>query len=212
MKKIKDLTFGFSDAENYKRRENKELFNHLFIRNEYLDKIIDNSTTFLVGDKGTGKTAYAVYISNTGYQDTASSLRYIRETDYRKFIKLKNEKHLELSDYASIWKVIVYLLLSEQIHKKESINPLFVKFTKFSALHKAIQEYYSHAFSPEIIHALQFVQESKLAAELLSKYAKASGEQKEGITFSESRFQTNLLFIQKKLESALSSLKLKKVI
>lgn len=208
MKAIKDLTFGFSDAENYKRRENKELFNHLFMRNEYLEKIIDSSTTFLVGDKGTGKTAYAVYLSNNTYKRTACSLRYIRETEYQKFITLKNEKHLALSDYVSIWKVIIYLLLSKQVYNKEVGNPLFAKFTKLHAVHKAIQEYYLHAFSPEIIHALQFVQESKIAAELLSKYAHILGEQKDKLTFTESRFQTNLLYIQKNFEAVLASLKL----
>lgn len=210
MKSIEESMFGFSDAENYKRRENKQLFNQLFLRNEFLEKIICPSTTFLVGDKGTGKTAYAVFLSNSEYKNTACALRYIRETEYQKFITLKKEKHLELSDYASIWKVIIYLLLSEQIHKRESGNPLFAKFTKFHALHEAIQEYYLHAFSPEIIHALQFVQESKLAAELMSKYAQLLGEQKESLTFSESRFQTNLLYIQKNFESALRSLKLDK--
>lgn len=210
MKRIQVLKFGFSDAENYKRRENKELFNHLFMRNEYLDNIACPSTTFLVGDKGTGKTAYAVYMANNEYANTACSLRYIRETEYQKFITLKNEKHLALSDYSAIWKVIIYLLLAEQIYNKEGRNSLFQKFRKFQALHEAIQEYYVHAFSPEIIHALQFVQESKLAAELLSKYAKAVGEQKESIQFSESRFQTNLLYIQKNFESAFQSLKLTK--
>ena len=210
MKTIKELKFGFSDAENYKRRENKELFNHLFMRNEHLDDIAAPSTTFLVGDKGTGKTAYAVYMVNNEFANTACSLRYIRETEYQKFITLKNEKHLALSDYAAIWKVIIYLLLAEQIYNKEKNSVLFKRSAKFKALHDAIQEYYLHAFSPEIIHALQFVQESKLAAELLSKYAKAIGEQKETIQFSESRFQTNLLYIQKNFESALQSLKLTK--
>jgi hypothetical protein len=210
MKHIAELNFGYSDAENYKRRENKELFNHIFMRNEYLNQIVDPSTTFLVGDKGTGKTAYAVYMTNNNYANTACSLRYIRETEYQKFITLKKEKHLELSDYASIWKVIIYLLLAEQIYEREGKDSLLTRFTKFEALHKAIREYYLHAFTPEIIHALQFVQESKLAAELLSKYAKATGEQKETIQFSESRFQTNLLYIQKNFENALKSLKLKK--
>ena len=210
MKKIEELRFGFSDAENYKRRENKKLFSQLFLKNTYLDKIVDSSTTFLIGDKGTGKTAYAVYLSNFGYKSTTCSLRYIRETEYQKFITLKKEKHLELSDYVSIWKVIIFLLLSEQIHSKEGGISFFKKFNKFKALYDAIQEYYLHAFSPEIIHALQFVQESKLAAELLSKHAKAVGEQSESLSFSESRFQTNLLYIQKNFESALRSLKLKK--
>lgn len=210
MKDINDLTFGFSDAENYKRRENKQLFDEVFLKNDFLDGVIDPSTSFLIGDKGTGKTAYSVFLANNEYKNTSSSLRYIRETEYQKFITLRKEKHLELSDYVSIWKVIIYLLLAEQIYEKENCNPLFKRFTKLQALHEAIGEYYLHAFSPEIIHALQFVQESKLAAELLSKYASALGEQKESITFSESRFQTNLLYIQKNFESALSSLKLEK--
>jgi len=206
--KIKDLRLGYSDAENYKRRENKELFNHLFIRNDALNKLCDPSTTFLVGDKGTGKTAYAIYMANNSYQNHTASIRYIRETEYQKFITLKKEKHLDLSDYSAIWKVIIYILLSEQIYEKEGSSHFFKKFTKFQALHDAIQEYYVHAFSPEIIHALQFVRESKLAAEIMSKHAQVSGEQKESITFSESRFQTNLLYIQKNFEKALKSLKL----
>lgn len=31
MKLIKDLELGFSDAENYRRRENKSLLNRVFI-------------------------------------------------------------------------------------------------------------------------------------------------------------------------------------
>ena len=30
MKSIKDLEFGYADAENYKRRENRELLNKIF--------------------------------------------------------------------------------------------------------------------------------------------------------------------------------------
>lgn len=210
MKKIRNLQFGFSDAENYKRRENKELFNHLFLQNDFLKKITDPSTSFLVGDKGTGKTAYAVYMTNNEYNNTACSIRYIRETEYQKFITLKREKHLALSDYASIWKIIIYLLLAEQIVNKERKGNFLLSSPKFKALHDAIQEYYIHAFSPEIIHALQFVQESKIAAELLCKYSKILGEQTEQFSFTEARFQTNLLYIQKNMENALRSLKLKK--
>lgn len=210
MLKIEELNLGFSDAENYKRRENKELLNSLFIRNSSLSKLCEPATTFLVGEKGTGKTAYAVYMSNNSYGNNLSSLRYIRETEYQKFITLKNEKHLDLSDYCSIWKVIIYILLSEDIYERGGGKGIFKKFNKFQALHDAIQEYYVHAFSPEIQHALQFVRESKVAAELMAKHAKASGEKSENITFSESRFQTNLLYIQKNFENAIGSLKLKR--
>jgi hypothetical protein len=62
MKAVSEITFGFSDAENYRRRENRDLFNKIFLRTDALDQVCQKSTFFVVGDKGTGKTAYAVYI------------------------------------------------------------------------------------------------------------------------------------------------------
>jgi len=202
MKSILDLELGFNDAENYRRRENKELLNSIFIRNEYLEKLCDPAISFLIGEKGTGKTAYAVYLSNNNYKDNRASIRYIRETEYQKFIRLKQEKHLDLSDYTSIWKTILYLLMSQQVCDAEGGPEFLNKFSKHKHIRKAIDEYYSHAFSPEIATALQFIQDSKLAAELLAKHAKLASETRDSITFSETKFQVNLLYIQKSFESA----------
>ncbi|MCK5161218.1 MAG: hypothetical protein KAQ99_06545 [Candidatus Aureabacteria bacterium] len=91
MKKISELNLGFNDAENYHRRENKDLFNTIFIKNIFFDKILQPSTFFLIGEKGTGKTAYAVYLNNNVHFDTLSELKYIRETDYQKFVTLKKK-------------------------------------------------------------------------------------------------------------------------
>lgn len=69
---IPDLNLGFRDAENYKRRENKDLFNRIFIRTRELDNLCALNVFFLVGEKGTGKTAYAVYLANNSYKNTRS--------------------------------------------------------------------------------------------------------------------------------------------
>ncbi len=209
MKKIKDLEFGFPDAENYKRRESKQLFNNLFIKNEYLEELCNPETSFLVGDKGTGKTAYSLFLSNNRYKNNIAVSKYIRETEYQKFIALKKEKNLLLSDYTSIWKVIILLLLSEQIYEKEPDISLMRNFGKFKYLHDVIDEYYSSAFSPEIIQAIEFITQSKISAELLSKHATLAGEEKESKTFNENRFQINLFYIEKKFKNALSKIKLK---
>lgn len=206
MKKIAELEYSFPDAENYRRREFKEVFNRNFVVDEYISDILKPEVSFLMGEKGAGKTAYAVYLANNRIDQNICDLKFIRETEYQKFVALKKERQLDLSDYTNIWRVIILLLLSKQISDKE--EGLLPKFIKFRTLNSAIDEYYLHAFSPEILHAMQFVQESKVAAECLSKFAKASGEQKESLTFSENRFQTNLLYIQKSFEKALSELKL----
>ena len=110
MKRIGDLDFGFADAENYKKRENKDLFNRVFIKNDYLDSLCDLSVSFLMGEKGTGKTAYAIYMVNSTYKNNRSDIKYIRETEYRKFITLKEDKHLQLPTstvYFVKWLIIL---------------------------------------------------------------------------------------------------------
>ena len=208
MKLIKDLELGYADAENYKRRENKDLLNRIFIRDDHLDDLCQPNVSFLIGEKGTGKTAYSIFLSNNDYKNTSASIRYVRETEYQKFISLKREKHLTLSDFSSIWKVILYLLVAKQLQDKEGAVSQLLNYTKFAALNAAIDEYYASAFSPEIIQALSFIQESKLAAELLHKYASLKGEEKNSVAFSESRFQINLFYIQKQFEDAFSQIRL----
>ncbi|MDD5568173.1 MAG: funZ protein [Candidatus Omnitrophica bacterium] len=208
MQIIPNLNFGFKDAENYKRKENRELFNKIFLRTDAIDKLCQNNIFFLLGEKGTGKTAYAVYLINNNYKNTTAILGNIGETEYQKFITLKKEKHLSLSDYANIWKVIIYLLLSEKIFRKEISTPQFSNFSKFRDLKKAIDEYYANAFTPEIIYALSVIEQSKIVAELIAKYAKAGGEESSQVSFTENRFQTNLLYIQKHFEDALRVFKL----
>ena len=207
---ISDLTLGFNDAINYRRRENKSAFNQLFVRNEKLDDLMKLSTYFLIGDKGTGKTAYAVWLSNNEYQNTSSTLNYIGETEYQKFVKLKQEKNLTLSDYTNIWKVIILLLVSKHVYQTEGKENIINKYIKFRAVNKAIDAYYEGAFSPEIMNAIEFVHDSSISAELLSEYATLEGITNVKKTFTESRYQTNLLYIQRKFEDSLRSLNLTK--
>lgn len=208
MKPIKELNLGFRDAESYKKKENKQLLNKIFLRTHKLDELADSNKYFLIGEKGTGKTAYAVYYSNNNYKNTNSSIKYIRETEYKKFVELKNKNHLTLTDYTNIWKVILQLLIAEFITSRELKYPVFQKFSKFAALKNAIDEFYLNAFSPEILSAINFAEEASLSAKIINKHFHLSGTEKEKIEFSESRFQINLLYIQKHFADALSSLKL----
>lgn len=208
MKKYTELNLGFGDAENYKKREHKDLLNKFFVRTDEIYKVLDPTKYFLIGDKGTGKTAYAIYLTNNEFGDTTSFLNYIRETEYVKFVALKKERHLTLTEYVSIWKVLIYILLSQQVTKSEREN--IFGTSKFKPLKDAINDFYKSAFSPEIIYALNIIDDSKLAAELLHKHFKLAGEEKHSETFSESRFQINLLYIQKKFEEAFMSLRLEK--
>ena len=207
-KPLSELNFGFADAENYRRRENRDLFNQIFFRTENLDQLCDSSTFFLLGEKGTGKTAYAVYMANTSYRNHLALHKYIRETEYNKFVSMKHQNNLSLSDYENVWKVIIYLLLSKQIIDAGKEVGLLMRFRKLKALQDAIDTYYNHAFSPEIINALQFVERSGASAKLIANALGVEFDTEVSQEFNLHRFQTNLLFIQRQFEDALGSLKL----
>lgn len=214
MKPIQDLKLNFRDAENFGQRENKTLFSKIFIRLPQLEKVIASNVYFLLGEKGTGKTAFATYLKNFPYTNSSQKVFYsevkkISETDYPIFINLKKEKHLTLSDYPTIWKVMLYFLMSQKICKDEPGVLLSPFATKFKILKEAIAEYNNgDAFNPEIINAITFVEKSSDSAQLFLKHFKLGGEESEEHSFTESRFQNNLFYLQKKFENALGAIKL----
>lgn len=210
MKKIHQLSFGFSDAENYKRREEKELFNSFFVKNEYLESLLEPRITFLVGEKGTGKTAYATFLANSNYHNTDASIKFIRETEYNKFVELKKTHNLGLSDYTEIWKTLLLLLFCEALVKKIEINFFGKNKIVVSSIKAAIDEFYEHAFSPEIITALNFIEHADVGAKLLAKHAEATANASVTSEAGGQRFQTNLLYIRKKFETVISASKIDK--
>ena len=97
-KKITDINFGEYDATNYRDSSSRDLFNRIFYRDNRVDQILENNKYFVLGDKGTGKTAYSVYLSNNIVDDTYASIVYMGETEYGKFVRLKEQRDLILSD------------------------------------------------------------------------------------------------------------------
>ena len=107
MKNVKELTLGFTDAENYTVRQNKQMFNEIFVKNTFLDDLLDSNKYFLIGEKGTGKTAYATFLSNNDYKNSKAIMSFLSATDYEKFYTLKKQKNLDLTGYSGICKVII---------------------------------------------------------------------------------------------------------
>ena len=75
MKLVGELNLGFSDAQNYTLRKNKQMLSEVFVKNIYLDDILNSNSYYLIGEKGTGKTAYAAFLSNSEYNGTRSFLK-----------------------------------------------------------------------------------------------------------------------------------------
>ena len=209
MKTVGEMYLGFSDAQNYAQRPNKDMFNSIFVRNVYLDELLNSNVYFLIGEKGTGKTAYATFLRNNNYRETKAAVSYLAATDYEKFYTLKKQQNLDLTGYVGIWKVILLLLIAQNVTEKDKSISKFNK-SNIILLNKAIDGYYMNAFSPEITKVMKIVDESEVVAKLISKYAEVGGNNASKVEFSETKIQHNLFYIEKSFSDAITKLKLNK--
>ena len=206
------LNVGFVNAENYRKRENKELLAKYFVRDAFLEKLLDHSVYFLVGEKGTGKTAYSTYLRNNTYKLKKAFTYDVRQTEYQKFLELKKAGHLPLSQYSEVWRTLLLILAATSILEASGTPDFLKRFTKLGSLKQAIDEFYDNAFAPEIVKILSFVESSELSTSLIAKYAaieaNAKANTKTEKKDSNATFQTNLLKIRNAFETALGTLKL----
>ncbi len=206
------LNLGFANAENYRKRENKELLSKYFVRDEFLERLLDHNVYFLVGEKGTGKTAYSTYLRNNDYRKKKAFTYDVRQTEYQKFLELKRLGHLPLSQYSEVWRTLLLILSASSILQESGTPEFLRKFTKLNAIKKAIDEFYDNAFAPEIVKILSFMESSEIAASLIAKYSGVEGNtkltKKTETNDSNTTFPTNLLGIRQSFEAALESLNL----
>lgn len=170
MRPFTDLNVGFANAENYRKRENKELLSKYFVRDEFLERLLDHNVYFLIGEKGTGKTAYSTYLRNNEYRGKKAFAYDVRQTEYQKFLEIKRQGHLPLSQYSEVWRTLLLILCASSVLESSGTPDFLKSFTKLGALKLSIDEFYNNVFSPEIVKILSFVESSEISTSLMAKY------------------------------------------
>ena len=193
---------------SYKSREEKEFISKILYKDRYLDEIMKPNKYFLIGEKGTGKTSFAVFLNNSDYNNTLSRITALSATDYQRFLKLKDVGKFNISSYVDIWKIILLLLVSHGI--KDRFEEKVLKFSGFRSISDAIEEYYHSAFRPEVEQSLNFVENSELAAKIISKYTELDGKKSSSKQTEFPNFQINLAYLEKKFKDAIASINLEK--
>ncbi|WP_169400832.1 cold shock domain-containing protein [Thalassobaculum salexigens] len=206
------LNIGFTNAENYRARSNKELLSKYFVRDEYLERLLNPNVFFLIGEKGTGKTAYSTYMRNSRYKEKNAFTYDIRQTEYQKFLELKKSGYLPLSHYSEVWRTLLMILCASSIIDVSSTPKFLQRFSKLRGIKDAMDEFYRNAFSPEVSKVMTFIESSELSSELVAKYggsgAKTSGKISGKVEDKKTTFQTNLLTLRRSFEDAVSQLNL----
>lgn len=203
-KSIDDLIEVPTDAIDYNTIEGQKALQRIFINNDNVGKIKSQRRYYIVGDKGTGKTAYALYLQGQSSEKQAYMIKNMQDTTYDVFVQLKKNNLLTISDYEDVWRVILLLLVCEEVRQNEDSG---VWGQKLKQVNRAIDEFYSNAFNPEIQYAINIVKESKAAVNVFSKI-----DTEHAITMDadQQKMQIDLMYLEKKFKEALLETELKK--
>lgn len=207
-KTVKALHEPFNDAFNYRTRQQKEFFNKLFLRTDELEKCLSPSVYFLIGEKGTGKTAYAVFLENNSIDGTRCQVISMTETQYKRFIELKRQGKLAYSDYANIWRSMLLFMVGRMVvHKSKGFFEALTR--KFKDVEKLIQKWSENALSPEVEGAFEAVSRQEFVA-LLGREGVGNAEAKLSQQNTETipRIRHHLLETENELKAAISALSL----
>ena len=113
-----DLQIPFDEAENYFKPNNKEKLNRLFYKDRNYNKLLNDTTYFLIGEKGSGKTTYCAYFCNNNVNNTRSRRYPISVDDYNKIIQMKKDGKLNYTHYVTLWKAILLIKLLSTIEEQ----------------------------------------------------------------------------------------------
>lgn len=116
---FRNLKFPKEEAESYLEPEKRMEFNRLFYQDSNYTKIQDPTTYFIIGDKGSGKTAYSVYYCNNMINNILSKRYNVVVEDYYKIIQMKDEGKLQYTHYITLWKAALLLKIISSIKEAE---------------------------------------------------------------------------------------------
>ena len=205
---LSSLREPFNDALNYRSRSQKEFFQKLFLRTAEVQSLLSPQVYFLMGEKGAGKTAYAVYLENNTIDGHRCKLTTMTETQYKRFIELKRQGKLAYSDYANIWRSMLLFIVGRMLVEK-SKTPIHLVTRKFSRVEQEIKRWSKNALNPEVESAFEAISSETLNARLKHENTgEFGGEIKNQKTEKESTLKHHLLDTENSLKEAISSLSL----
>jgi hypothetical protein len=154
--------------------------------------------------------------SGTGH--TASKIVEINSTDFLIFMQLQRMGYLQLSDFTRVWRIILMLLMSSLISKKEISEFGPKRSAHFEKIKDNIDEYYNNAFIPEISNSFKYILDTTDAIEAdikagifgYSAGIKAGCQEKVQKEATIHKFQNNLLELERKFNQGFQRLKLNK--
>ncbi|WP_073689225.1 P-loop ATPase, Sll1717 family, partial [Streptococcus salivarius] len=174
-KKVSELRTLSTNADDFNQTRNvrdEKLFDRVFLKDEFYELISNQNTYFIVGEKGSGKTAYAVYYCNNKRRGIAE-LNRVPSQMYYKFINLKQRGQLANTPYHEIWENVIMMMILNYIKNdlEKNIFKRILHKKKIKQISFFLEKFHKNAYDPNFEAILDVVQSytEKITAELSAK-------------------------------------------
>lgn len=162
--KYADIEFPFDEAENYLQSANKEKMNKFFYKGDVYEKLKRQTTCYLVGDKGSGKTAYSAYFCNNQIEGNIKSKYFqISVDDYNKIIQMKSDGKLDYTHYVTLWKAIILIKICSSLDLDEI--SIFGKIG-YKKITEILKKYKFTEFTLDSFSPVSFMDNSEFGQEI----------------------------------------------
>lgn len=161
-----DLFLKCHDASVFSEKNHFDVLSKVYFDDNHSKQVLKQDQYFIIGEKGTGKTMIAQYLSNIR-QDLNCSIVDFSTIDFNTFRKLNDEGYLKFIQADQLWQVLLMVLAAEIVVNKENS---ILGSLKFRNLHAAIAEFYQNRFTPEFPVAVQLMSKFGAFAEISEKH------------------------------------------
>ena len=109
-------------AENWHLEAKAEDSDRYFYHLKYVDKILNGKKYYVIGRKGTGKTAIAEHLNNISDSKIFQVKLSFKNFPFNELYNLYNEGYTVPNQYISIWKYVIYSHVAKLMISNENID------------------------------------------------------------------------------------------
>jgi hypothetical protein len=122
--------------DNWKLDAKTENSDRYFYHVKEVQRIVDGKRSYVIGRKGTGKTAISEHIAGLEDPFIFSEKLSFKHFPFNELYELKNLGYTAPNQYITLWKYIIYSCICRMMAKNEAISneiqPALKKCTRLS--------------------------------------------------------------------------------
>jgi len=117
------MTGSLGEIRNWKLEAKFEDTERYFYEFAAVEKLLSGERSFVIGRKGTGKTAISEFIRRIQKHDVFSEKLTFKNFPFNELYSRPNTQYTMPNQYISLWKYIIYSFICRLMSKNESVDP-----------------------------------------------------------------------------------------